>query len=89
MPRRSKPKYPSPEDYDFLMDFGRFVIYEFKPAQATHWRNFKIVAEKPVSRRSNWFLGWNGERWASNSNLAHVEENFPQILDLILEKIHA
>lgn len=89
MPRHSRPHHPVTDDFRIIAKDERLTIYERINRIDRGWRNFLVVSEKPMKRRSNWHLAWNGERWANGTDYAHINTNVPRLLDLILETMDA
>ena len=60
-----------------------FTLYERPDRASPPWRSFKLVGR--TGRKRNWWLGWNGERLARNSDTVLLAEHRPEVHAWVLE----
>tara|TARA_R110000803_G_scaffold44795_1_gene94668 strand:- start:922 stop:1233 length:312 start_codon:yes stop_codon:yes gene_type:complete len=47
------------------------------------WRGVKVSAVGAVASKANYWLSWNGERWAKGKDLALIERHRPSLLSAV------
>lgn len=58
---------------------ARFRVF-VRPRTDAGWFSIKVVAAEPVKGKANFWLGWNGTRWAHNIDERCLRERYPEFL---------
>jgi hypothetical protein len=56
----------------------KFTLYHRPQASTDAWTSLKLTAN--YGRKRNWWLGWNGQRVARNTDTKNLSEHHPEIL---------
>jgi hypothetical protein len=60
-----------------------FVLFEYSSADG--WRNLKLARSPQVRGiKSNWWLGWNGERLSRKRDARVLEEDEPEVFSWLV-----
>ena len=51
-----------------------------KPTNDTDWRMVKVAAAGSVPRKANYWLGWDGKRFARGKDIAIMASGRPELL---------
>jgi len=57
---------------------GEFVLSERTDVAQSGWRNLKLETVKHRKQKNNWWLAWNGTRFAMNADTSKLEKHFPE-----------
>jgi hypothetical protein len=52
---------------------GRWFVY-IRPNAQSEWESVKVVADGEAMAKANYWLGWNGSRWARQGDLVTLME---------------
>jgi hypothetical protein len=52
---------------------GRWLVY-IRPDAGGEWESVKVVADGKATAKANYWLGWNGSRWARQGDLVTLME---------------
>lgn len=82
---------PSMEDWRLVGQIEKTKGEEFlvfvKNENEAEWISIKLVARKPVKRKGNYWLAWNGERFADGHCLKALRQNRPELEEAVLEML--
>lgn len=59
-----------------------WIVYA-KPRTDKGWINYKIVAEDRAPYKANYWLGWNGSRFAVSSDYIRLVQDRPELAEAV------
>ena len=71
--RGRKPVGPEWAQIAVVDDAQRWFVY-IRPDVSGDWATVKVVADGRASGKANYWLGWNGSRWARQGDLVTLTE---------------
>jgi hypothetical protein len=60
-----------------------FTLFERPACHKNGWLSLKLIASGR-RRKRNWWLGWNGDRLARNSDAGRLQDQEPEIYDWVI-----
>ena len=61
------------------LEWGVFIALEPKGV----WSTVKVCCLGRAERKANYWLGWNGSRWATGADAVHMLEGRPELAVLV------
>lgn len=58
---------------------ARFKVF-VRPKTPQGWISVKLSAADPILGKANYWIGWNGARWASNADGRLLQTSHPELL---------
>ena len=82
-----------PDSAILVKSFERYSLYRAPEYDSPDgvWKVFKMVRNEQVARltKSNWKLGWNGERFSSSGCHTDLKVNRPKLYRKVLEAVQS
>lgn len=73
-----------PAELEFIAEKDGFTLFNLKDRSTLEWRNLKLV-RKGKAPKNNWWLAWNGERFAVNHDEGKLAEHHPEIRGWVIQ----
>lgn len=84
MGKKQKFKGNVPEGAELIAENDKWMLFDrFKPTG--QWTNLKLVSKEPRTRKANFWLGWNGDRFTKNSDTDVLREHNPEVIEWMVE----
>jgi hypothetical protein len=67
-----------------------FTLYEREGCSTAQWRSLKLVREpRKAGKQNAWWLGWNGERLARNTDTKKLAKHHPEVLQWVIDELRS
>jgi hypothetical protein len=71
---------------EVIVENEKWELYDrFK--QNGDWSAFKLVSKEPRLHKANYWIGWNGERFARNRDFCNLEANAPDVVEWLTKEL--
>jgi len=81
-------KFPGnpPSDGELIAENNTWALYD-RFAPSGEWQNLKLVSKQPVAIKANYWLAWNGQRFAKCRDVALLDEHRPELMEWLVERL--
>lgn len=64
-----------------------WVLYEKYDGNPNGWLNLKLVAANRSKHKANYWLAWNGERFASNKDIQFIKDHRRDLFEWLISEL--
>jgi hypothetical protein len=73
-----------------LATCGSFTLYERRGCSTAWWLSLKLARHpREAGKQNAWWLGWNGERLARNTDTKKLAERLPGIERWVIDSLRS
>jgi hypothetical protein len=72
---------------ELIASTDHFALFDRPDFAQGEWRSLKLERTDSKGQKRNWWLGWNGERFARNADAGKLAEHHPDVYDWVISSL--